>query len=477
MPRASRSPGHIATPLLLDRRISKDSTASSSAHDPGGAASLYHRGSTGSSTTATTTTATTTSPINVFAGLHHVHPHPSAPGTGTGTGTGTVNGHHGHHPYAFLDMKTVGGVSAGGLSAAGSKAAAAGGSKQAVVEVLSKRQPPSCDACRTRKLKCSGRPDRIELDADATAIVPCDVGVYPSMCSGVLTRSTAANGLSTARTSTSANGGGAKTWWLSAWRRSRSSARWESMSAEGIAAMTRTVSPAESAIMSILSSPGDMCVSPPQDYSLADSQTITVDPRETAMPPVPTNIFSFPSPSAYFNPNSNNRQPGTSPKNMFMPQTQAPPPTMHLGQTKSDWMPAVPQATQPNHAAPPVTHMPIPPPHPLFTPQLPQPPSAIPSVPIAPSTSLSGIGLATGSSAANDPSPNTVFSESSFGGPSSTPGWAVPGSSTGPGTASGDVLDGQKLTLESVLPRDLAMHVIRIYFEHVRRVTPPNKVR
>ncbi|WWD17900.1 hypothetical protein CI109_102345 [Kwoniella shandongensis] len=43
-----------------------------------------------------------------------------------------------------------------------------------VVDSLNKRQPPSCDACRTRKLKCSGRPTVIELGPEATATTPCD---------------------------------------------------------------------------------------------------------------------------------------------------------------------------------------------------------------------------------------------------------------------------------------------------------------
>ncbi|KAK8865914.1 hypothetical protein IAR55_001062 [Kwoniella newhampshirensis] len=42
------------------------------------------------------------------------------------------------------------------------------------VELLNKRQPPSCDACRTRKLKCSGRPAVIELGPEATATIPCE---------------------------------------------------------------------------------------------------------------------------------------------------------------------------------------------------------------------------------------------------------------------------------------------------------------
>ncbi|WWC58754.1 uncharacterized protein I303_101298 [Kwoniella dejecticola CBS 10117] len=43
-----------------------------------------------------------------------------------------------------------------------------------VVEALNKRQPPSCDACRTRKLKCAGRPTVIELGLEATAVIPCE---------------------------------------------------------------------------------------------------------------------------------------------------------------------------------------------------------------------------------------------------------------------------------------------------------------
>ncbi|WWC86219.1 uncharacterized protein L201_001092 [Kwoniella dendrophila CBS 6074] len=47
-------------------------------------------------------------------------------------------------------------------------------SVSSVVEALNKRQPPSCDACRTRKLKCAGRPTVIELGLQAVATVPCE---------------------------------------------------------------------------------------------------------------------------------------------------------------------------------------------------------------------------------------------------------------------------------------------------------------
>ncbi|ORX35946.1 fungal-specific transcription factor domain-domain-containing protein [Kockovaella imperatae] len=45
---------------------------------------------------------------------------------------------------------------------------------EAFTELLRKRQPPSCDACRTRKLKCSGRPSVIELGSGAIATKPCE---------------------------------------------------------------------------------------------------------------------------------------------------------------------------------------------------------------------------------------------------------------------------------------------------------------
>jgi hypothetical protein len=33
----------------------------------------------------------------------------------------------------------------------------------------------ACDACRTRKLKCSGRPDTVDVNDAGVAIVPCEV--------------------------------------------------------------------------------------------------------------------------------------------------------------------------------------------------------------------------------------------------------------------------------------------------------------
>ena len=51
----------------------------------------------------------------------------------------------------------------------------AGPSRKANTGARVKRQPPSCDACRTRKLKCSGRPVVIETEAEGTAKLPCVV--------------------------------------------------------------------------------------------------------------------------------------------------------------------------------------------------------------------------------------------------------------------------------------------------------------
>lgn len=51
-----------------------------------------------------------------------------------------------------------------------------------LASMLNKRQPPSCDACRTRKLKCSGRPEVIELTEEAVAVIPCEVRLKRGDC-------------------------------------------------------------------------------------------------------------------------------------------------------------------------------------------------------------------------------------------------------------------------------------------------------
>ncbi|OWZ34540.1 hypothetical protein C347_01924 [Cryptococcus neoformans AD2-60a] len=43
-----------------------------------------------------------------------------------------------------------------------------------VLQIVNARQPPSCDACRTRKLRCSGRPTSIEITAEGLATSPCN---------------------------------------------------------------------------------------------------------------------------------------------------------------------------------------------------------------------------------------------------------------------------------------------------------------
>lgn len=37
----------------------------------------------------------------------------------------------------------------------------------------------ACDACRTRKLKCSGRPDVVDINDAGVALVPCQVRRKP----------------------------------------------------------------------------------------------------------------------------------------------------------------------------------------------------------------------------------------------------------------------------------------------------------
>ncbi|WVR05865.1 hypothetical protein IAU60_002891 [Kwoniella sp. DSM 27419] len=77
------------------------------------------------------------------------------------------------HPRSFVFVAGLGNQSrVSGSSSAGPLGDPNGVAK--VVETLNRKQPPSCDACRTRKLKCSGRPVVIELGPEAIASVPCD---------------------------------------------------------------------------------------------------------------------------------------------------------------------------------------------------------------------------------------------------------------------------------------------------------------
>ncbi|WRT64122.1 uncharacterized protein IL334_001051 [Kwoniella shivajii] len=75
--------------------------------------------------------------------------------------------------HVFVVSKYLAGPSHGPDSGSGNNGDVHA-SVASMVEALNKKQPPSCDACRTRKLKCAGRPAVIELGAEATATVPCE---------------------------------------------------------------------------------------------------------------------------------------------------------------------------------------------------------------------------------------------------------------------------------------------------------------
>jgi hypothetical protein len=44
----------------------------------------------------------------------------------------------------------------------------------------------ACDACRTRKLKCSGRPDTVDVNDAGVAIVPCEVCILRKLWSELI---------------------------------------------------------------------------------------------------------------------------------------------------------------------------------------------------------------------------------------------------------------------------------------------------
>nr|XP_019000566.1 uncharacterized protein I203_06984 [Kwoniella mangroviensis CBS 8507]OCF64027.1 hypothetical protein I203_06984 [Kwoniella mangroviensis CBS 8507] len=73
--------------------------------------------------------------------------------------------------HVFMVSKHIAGPSQLAVSAGEGDGPA---SVTSIVEALNKRQPPSCDACRTRKLKCAGRPTVIELGLEAIATVQCE---------------------------------------------------------------------------------------------------------------------------------------------------------------------------------------------------------------------------------------------------------------------------------------------------------------
>ncbi|EIW68075.1 hypothetical protein TREMEDRAFT_69554 [Tremella mesenterica DSM 1558] len=251
------------------------------------------------------------------------------------------------------------------------------------MEVLSKRQPPSCDACRTRKLKCAGRPERIELGPEAIALIPCDhCREWGLDCSYLYQRK----------------------------RRGRKNLVVERLAEE-------------------------------QKKRKSDLTRATFsDPRDPAnnidiIPPV----FQFPSQSYISSP----------PKTIFMSQ-----PT-ELSYDKSPWTStSLPSATAgPSSAGPSLPNMS----NPLIPPTVSMPPLdrvRASSAGVGTLGVLGGVGSLGGP--ANDPSPSTVFSEPSIG----------PGA-----TGLGNMGPGG-MAIETVLPRELALHVIALFFEHIYCIIP-----
>jgi hypothetical protein len=75
----------------------------------------------------------------------------------------------------------------------------------------------ACDACRTRKLKCSGRPDTVDVSDAGVAIVPCEVTIS-QMSHSKLTGSIAENGNWSVATCIRGNEGEGGIWWWRNWR-------------------------------------------------------------------------------------------------------------------------------------------------------------------------------------------------------------------------------------------------------------------
>lgn len=70
-----------------------------------------------------------------------------------------------------MSTTTNGNARAGPSSEAGTGAGGgAGGTKRAITS-------RACDACRTRKLKCTGRPEIIDISDSGVAVIPCQVGL------------------------------------------------------------------------------------------------------------------------------------------------------------------------------------------------------------------------------------------------------------------------------------------------------------
>ncbi|WVF70608.1 hypothetical protein IAT40_005400 [Kwoniella sp. CBS 6097] len=298
----------------------------------------------------------------------------------------------------------------------------------AVVELLNRRQPPSCDACRTRKLKCSGRPSVIELDHEATATVPCNhCREWDLDCSYLYQRK----------------------------RRGRKNRVVQRLAEEQRARRKSQGGGGDSVLSGHVQSSETRFQQPDGSSSDAEDGMPGVDRRDSLIGDA-SRIADGYMPSQQFA-----SRPLTSPSIPIPQLYQQHPP------------PAPPSATHSSRS-----FFPSPPdPQPFYQPIPPQPPSQDRRFSYPPPPPPSGAGLS--AIAPHEPilPPDTAhhhtFHPATFQpvmsvGPDST----SPNNEVSPSIAISEASVPPTTSIESILPRDLAMLTIRLYFDHVYCIIP-----